>query len=218
MLLSLYSLITEFYKEGLKRIWSPTIGIIIPSMAAGISLSMVLGQVTYTIAIPGGAWMISKLLSIRKRRLFFQDLKKDLPFLALATSILVEAGSSIPQALKELTEMHPGKPSRYLLNLTLDSISIRDKNGERESIEKVSGSLEEAALFMEIAQSSAALGSGPSLRLKSYSKKLMKERNFRAEEAAQKAPVKLMLPLCLFLFPAIFILILSPVFLSIGRW
>jgi tight adherence protein C len=48
-----------------------------------------------------------------------------------------------------------------------------------------------------------------------YANTLRTKRRQRAEQAAQKAAVKLLLPLALFLFPTLFIVILGPVFLSL---
>jgi tight adherence protein C len=48
-----------------------------------------------------------------------------------------------------------------------------------------------------------------------YSEALRTKRRQRAEQAAQKAAVKLLLPLTCFLFPTLFIIILGPAALSI---
>ena len=48
-----------------------------------------------------------------------------------------------------------------------------------------------------------------------YSDSLRTKRRQRAEQAAQKAAVKLLLPLACFLFPTLFIVVLGPAFLNL---
>ena len=43
---------------------------------------------------------------------------------------------------------------------------------------------------------------------------MMESQEFRAEALAQRAAVKLLFPLVAFIFPAVFLIILSPVILS----
>ncbi|MBA3242899.1 MAG: type II secretion system F family protein, partial [Acidobacteria bacterium] len=49
-----------------------------------------------------------------------------------------------------------------------------------------------------------------------YADSLRMKRRQRAEQAAQKAAVKLLLPLALFLFPTLFIIILGPAALNLA--
>jgi len=49
-----------------------------------------------------------------------------------------------------------------------------------------------------------------------YSDSLRTQRRQRAEQAAQKAAFKLLLPLGVFLFPTIFVIILGPALLNIS--
>jgi tight adherence protein C len=46
---------------------------------------------------------------------------------------------------------------------------------------------------------------------------MRKRRRSAAEERAQKAPIKILFPLVLLIFPAMFIVLLGPVAYSIGK-
>lgn len=51
--------------------------------------------------------------------------------------------------------------------------------------------------------------------LRVQSERLREKRSQRAREAAQKAPIKMVIPLVFFIFPALFIVILGPAFIKI---
>jgi len=60
-----------------------------------------------------------------------------------------------------------------------------------------------------------AMGVGMATSLKGLASQMRLRRRYRAEEMAQKAPVKLLFPLVFFVFPAVFIVLLGPVFLQL---
>ena len=60
-------------------------------------------------------------------------------------------------------------------------------------------------------------GSSIAATLRNYSDSLRTKRRQRAEQMAQKAAVKLLLPLALFLFPTLFIIILGPAAIHLLR-
>ena len=57
---------------------------------------------------------------------------------------------------------------------------------------------------------SEKLGTGIVEALRTFATALRETRRFRAEEASEKATVKLLIPMILFIFPAIFIVLVGP--------
>ncbi len=190
-------------------------GNIVLSFGFGISLSLLSGRWAPLLTLPALVWLSTSLLSRMTRKRFISRIDREIPFLALSMGLLVEGGSSVSSAMENLISHYPDSPSRHLL------ISLRNAlhlGGGRELPGKDSfyGS-EKGALLFEIVSSSSFLGSGPSENLANLARELMSERALKAEERALKAPVKLMVPLCIFLFPALFLLIFSPLILRLGE-
>jgi len=60
------------------------------------------------------------------------------------------------------------------------------------------------------------LGASMGQTLRSHAELLRTKRRQRAEEAARKLPIKMLIPLAIFLLPPLFIVIIGPAFLSFG--
>ncbi len=67
---------------------------------------------------------------------------------------------------------------------------------------------------MSLIQQSRRLGVGLTAGLRQRSEELRVRRRLRAQEAAQRAPLKMSLPLVLFFLPALMIVFLAPALLS----
>ena len=93
------------------------------------------------------------------------------------------------------------------------SLELRAGRSTREALENLSGRLgiDEARLFATLIQQSEELGSSMVQSLRVYSDEMRAKRLSRAEEKAHALPVKLILPLALFIFPVILGITLMPV-------
>ena len=77
--------------------------------------------------------------------------------------------------------------------------------------------LEEVSNLVTLLIQADKFGTNVADTLRVYSESFRTERFQRAEEMAAKMPVKLILPLILFIFPALFIVIIGPAIISIYR-
>jgi tight adherence protein C len=78
--------------------------------------------------------------------------------------------------------------------------------------------LQEYHLFLNHVKQGERLGIGLSRSLRELSGNLLESQAHRAETVAQQAAVKMLAPLVLFIFPAVFLIILSPVLLGLWRY
>jgi len=158
---------------------------------------------------------LSFLQKRRKQIQFKRQLNREIFFLALSLSLLIEAGCSIQSAIEKLHASFPKSPSKSLLGdmKSLFEIGVDTDKGVREISQAYKS--EKADLMLEMLLTGKTLGRGPGKALKQLSEKMISDRVIEAEERALKAPVKLMVPLCIFIFPAIFLLIFSPIILQL---
>ena len=76
--------------------------------------------------------------------------------------------------------------------------------------------VEDYRLFLNHVVQGERLGIGLSRSLRELSARMLESQRDRAETIAQQAAVKMLFPLVMFIFPAVFLIILSPVIL--GLW
>ena len=131
-------------------------------------------------------------------------------------AVSVEAGLSFDAAINKLTQ-HMQGPLVEELELMLGEMRIG--SGRPEALKKLAQRLEtrEISAFTRSLIQAAQLGIslGRILRVQATDSRL--KRQAAAEEKAAKAPIKMLFPTVLFIFPAMFVVILGPAMLQLSK-
>lgn len=143
-----------------------------------------------------------------------QVIRRALPDMLDLLLVSVEAGLGFDMALKKVTQQMPG-PLSIEVRKALDEIRM---GGDRETafrnIARRSGVSELSSFISSIIQAEQ-LGSNIASTLRVQSDYMRQRRRQAAQEMAMKAPVKLVFPLILFIFPALFVVIIGPAVIRI---
>jgi tight adherence protein C len=131
-------------------------------------------------------------------------------------SVSVEAGLGFDGAVQKLTE-HMHGPLIEEFELALGEMRIGESR--QEALKKMaerSASQEMSSFVRAIVQADQlGISLGRILRIQAADSRL--KRQLLAEEKAMKAPIKMLFPTVLFIFPAMFIVILGPAFLNLSK-
>jgi Flp pilus assembly protein TadB len=145
-----------------------------------------------------------------------RSVQRDLPVACFLLSLLLESGMGASSALQETSGSIPeGTLARELKEL-VRSRSLGVPRGESIERSRRRVPVEDYRLFLNHVLQGERLGIGLSRSLRELSSKMLESQGHRAETIAQQAAVKMLFPLVFFIFPAVFLIILSPVIL--GLW
>ena len=131
--------------------------------------------------------------------------------------ICLEAGLSVPAALdrvsRELSQTYP----HLATNLHLATLELRAGQTLVDTMDHLSDRLgiDDVASLAVLLRQSEELGSSLADALRVYSSESRDKRMSRAEEKAHALPVKLTIPLGLFIFPVMMIFIMLPLIIRI---
>jgi tight adherence protein C len=201
-------------------------------LASELALAVVLGITSYEILqltglalrSPGAVLVIAGGISLfgmyvpymwLRRRVEWRQrmLLRALPDALDLMSIAITAGLSLDSALAEVVQKWEGHLSRefnQVLNEMRMGASRRDAlHGLAERTELQDFQLLVAALLQV-----DELGGNVSDALTVQATQLRIRRRQAAEEKARKAPIKMLVPLVFFIFPAMFVVILAPALLQ----
>ncbi len=131
--------------------------------------------------------------------------------------VCCEAGLSMEAAINRVCrEMGDAYPS-LAANLYFATLEIRAGRSVNDSLMNLSERLgiEEARTFATLLQQSAELGSSLVDSLKIYSDDMRNKRMMRAEEKATALPSKMVIPMIIFIFPILFIILLFPAYMKV---
>ncbi len=131
--------------------------------------------------------------------------------------VSVEAGLGLNAALvrvgEELRAVHPDMSEEF----EITNLEIRVGRERDEALRNLSErcGIDDLKSLVAMLIQADRFGTSISRAVRVYADSLRTKRRQRAEQAAQKAAVKLLMPLALFLFPTLFIVILGPAALNL---
>ena len=124
-------------------------------------------------------------------------------------SVCVEAGLGFDQALQRVSE-HWRTPLGAEFGRVVAEIGMGiPRRGALRNLADRVGS-QEIASFVAVILQSDQLGMSIKNTLHAQAEQMRIERRFRAQEMARKMPLKMLFPLTILVFPAIFAVILGP--------
>ena len=141
------------------------------------------------------------------------EIQMVLPDMIDLVTVSVEAGLSLYGAIQRISMRFQNPLSEEFLR-ALQEVRLGRSNIEamRDMARRVDVP-DLTSLISAIVQADM-LGLAIANVLRVQSERLREKRSQRAREAAQKAPIKMVFPLVFFIFPALFIVILGPAFLT----
>jgi len=145
-----------------------------------------------------------------------RSVQRDLPVACFLLSLLLESGMGASSALQETSGSIPEGALARELGELVRSRSLGVPRGESLERSRRRVPVEDYRLFLNHVLQGERLGIGLSRSLRELTAKMLESQGHRAETIAQQAAVKMLFPLVFFIFPAVFLIILSPVIL--GLW
>ncbi len=152
----------------------------------------------------------------RSRRKEWQaELTRGVPYALDLLTLSVEGGLDFTGALRVLTKNLDPSPVYHEFSTILQDVDLgktRTEALKKFGIRSIAPEIKSVVLGIT---QSLEMGGGVADTLRRQSKQLRFTRLTNAEEAAQKAPTKMMIPMVLFILPCIFIVIFAPIVVSL---
>ena len=174
------------------------------------------GVLFAAIALGGIGFIAPDFVVSGKARSRKDRIRAELPDALDLMAVSVEAGMGFDGAISKLTE-HMHGPLADEFALTLGEIRIGESR--QDALKKMSDrtNTPELSSFVRsiIQADQLGISLGRILRVQATDSRL--KRQAAAEEKAMKAPIKMLFPTVLFIFPAMFLVILGPAFLNLSK-
>jgi tight adherence protein C len=187
------------------------LGILIGAASGSVGAVLVFASILGALGYIAPAIVVSQRAK-RRQATIVRQLPDALDLLAVS----VEAGLGFDGAVVKLTE-HMAGPLSEEFELALGEMRIGESRPDAlKKLAQRAGTPEVSAFVRAIVQADQ-LGTslGRILRVQGTDTRL--KRQAAAEERAMKAPIKMLFPTVAFIFPAMFIVVLGPALLSLGK-
>jgi len=211
---------------GMGRTMTPTVFLAAKAVFGGLSALFgflfgfssfgLLGALALAGLFAAGGFALPGIYVSGKAKRRREAIRAELPDALDLLAVSVEAGLGFDGAVAKLTE-HMEGPLTEEFSLTLGQMRIGESR--QDALKKLAERVEtqEVATFARAIIQADQLGIslGRILRLQATDTRL--KRQAAAEEKAMKAPIKMLFPTVLFIFPAMFLVILGPAMIQLTK-
>jgi tight adherence protein C len=170
------------------------------------------------IAIAGALGIIAPDVFLsRKRRRLEIEYRTVFPDILDLLVVCVDAGLAVEGALDRITGEIARRSRNFGINLAIMSAEMRAGRSFVDALDSMADRLiiPEARSLVALLRQSREIGSDVGEALQVFSDEMRYKRLLRAEEKANKLAVKMTLPLALFIFPVVLMVVMLPVAIRI---
>jgi len=165
----------------------------------------------------GLGWFLPDLYINRKGSVRKQEIEKSLPDILDLLTVSVEAGLGFDGALMKVVEKTRGVLSEEFF-IVLQEIKMGKSRVEALRDMSRRTGVDDLSTFTGSVILADRLGISIGNILRLQSGQIRQKRRQKAEETAMKAPVKILIPIVLFIFPALFVVLLGPAAIQITKY
>jgi tight adherence protein C len=198
---------------------------------AELVLPVALGGATYLIVGGGEGWFIVAIAAIvgymapsfyigRKINAYKKEIRNGLADALDLLIVCVEAGSGLDQAIMKATEELAVSYPSLSRELGMITTEVRAGKPRMEAFKNFADrtKVDDVVSLVAVMIQTDRFGTSMAQALRTHADVLRTKRRQRAEEKAAKLGVKLVFPLVLCLFPALYIVTLGPAVVKIMRF
>jgi len=144
-----------------------------------------------------------------------KEIQHTLPDILDLLTVSVEAGLGFDAALLKVVEKQKGALAEEFLRVLQEIKMGRPRRESLRDLAKRNKPAEDLGSVVASLVQADQLGISIGGVLRNQAKQIRQKQRQRAEEKAQKAPIKMMIPLVFFVFPNIFIIVIGPAVIQI---
>lgn len=176
-------------------------------ISAGSMLLFLSAEAAMGFVLPG--FILGKILTARQKTIL-----NTLPDVIDLITVIVEAGLGFDGALIKVVEKKPG-PLASEFERVLQEIKVGRK--KRDALRDMAKRLDiqDFTTFIGAIIQADQFGVGIAQVLRIQSEQIRLKRKQRAQERAMKVPVKMLIPMVVFIFPTLFVVLLGPVVIKL---
>lgn len=174
---------------------------------AGTVIMLILSEAAMGFVLPG--FILGKMLTARQKIIL-----NSLPDVIDLITVSVEAGLGFDGALMKVVDKKPG-PLASEFDKVLQEIKVgrQKKDALRDMAQRID--IQDFTAFVGAIIQADQFGVGIANVLRIQSEQMRLRRKQRAQERAMKVPVKMLIPMVVFIFPTLFIVLLGPVVIKL---
>jgi tight adherence protein C len=178
--------------------------------------NLLIQKAIFVVMFAALGWVFPRMWLKGKVKARQKQVIKALPDAMDLITTCVEAGLGLDAALARVAEKSGGPLAEELTRMLRDIAMGKLRREAMTELDERIG-VEELSSFINSVIQAEQLGVGIAQVLRVQSDQLRTRRRQRAEQAAHEAPIKMLFPLVLFIFPAFLLVILGPAAIRIAQ-